>query len=56
MKNVIFTIFFAILSQESHQNLMWKVITNSNLNPLLKLFFYLLILTDYLKFIVKILW
>ena len=40
------TIFFAILSQESHQNLMWKVVTSSNLNPPLKLFFYSLILAN----------
>ena len=45
-KNVIFTTFFAILSQESHQNLMWKVITSSNLNPPLKLFFYSPILAN----------
>ena len=56
MKSVIFTTFFAILSQESHQNLMQKVVTSSNLNPPLKLFFYSPILTNYLKFIVKILW
>ena len=47
MKSVIFTIFFAILLQESHQNLMWKVVTSSNLNPLLKLFFYSPILAKY---------
>ena len=46
MKSVIFTIFFAILSQESHQNLMWKIVTSSNLNPLLKLYFYLPILAN----------
>ena len=40
MKSVIFKTFFAILSQESQQNLMRKVITSSNLNPSLKLFFY----------------
>ena len=56
IKSVIFTIFFAILSQESHQNLMWKVVTSSNLNPLLKLYFYSPILANYLKFIVKIFW
>ena len=39
MRNVISTIFFTIFSQESHQNLMWKVVTSSNLNPPLKLFF-----------------
>ena len=46
MKNVISTTLFAILSQESHQNLMWKVITSSNLNPPLKLYFYLPILAN----------
>ena len=46
IKNVIFIIFFTILSQESHQNLMWKVVTSSNLNPPLKLFFYSPILTN----------
>ena len=46
MKNVISTIFFAILSQESHQNLMWKVVINSNLNLPLKLFFYSSILAN----------
>ena len=46
MRSVIFMTFFAILSQESQQNLMWKVITSSNLNPSLKLFFYLPILTN----------
>ena len=46
MKNVIFITFFAILSQESHQNLMWKVVTSFNLNTLLKLFFYSPILTN----------
>ena len=46
MKNVIFIIFFVILLQESHQNLMWKVVTSSNLNPPLKLFFYLPILAN----------
>ena len=35
---------------------MRKVITSSNLNPLLKLYFYSSILANYLKFIVKILW
>ena len=35
---------------------MWKVVTSSNLNPSLKLFFSSLILANYLKFIVKILW
>ena len=46
MKSVIFTTFFAILSQESQQNLMWKVIINSNLNQSLKLFFYSPILAN----------
>ena len=46
MKSVISTTFFAILSQESHQNLMWKVVTSSNLNPPLKLFFYSPILAN----------
>ena len=46
MKSVIFTTFFAILSQESQQNLMWKVVTNSNLNLPLKLFFYSPILAN----------
>ena len=46
MKSVIFTTFFAILSQKSHQNLMWKVIISSNLNPPLKLYFYLPILAN----------
>ena len=46
MKSVIFTTFFAILSQESHQNLMQKVVTSSNLNPPLKLVFYSPILTN----------
>ena len=46
MKSVISTTFFAILSQESHQNLMWKVVTSSNLNPPLKLFFYSPILVN----------
>ena len=46
MKSIIFTTFFAILSQESHQNLMWKIVTNSNLNPLLKLYFYSPILAN----------
>ena len=46
MNSVILTTFFAILSQESHQNLMWKVVTSSNLNPLLKLFFYSPILAN----------
>ena len=40
MKSVIFKIFFAILSQESQQNLKRKIVTSSNLNPPLKLFFY----------------
>ena len=42
---------------------MWKVVTSSNLNPPLKLFFYLPILTNnnlllkiYCENIVKILW
>ena len=46
MKSVIFTIFFAILSQEAHQNLMWKIVTSSNLNPLLKFYFYSPILAN----------
>ena len=46
MRSVIFTTFFAIFSQESRQNLMWKVVTSSNLNPLLKLFFYSPILAN----------
>ena len=46
IKSIIFTIFFAILSQESHQNLMWKVVISSNLNLLLKLFFYSSILAN----------
>ena len=46
IKSVISTTFFAILSQESHQNLMWKVVTSSNLNPPLKLFFYSPILAN----------
>ena len=46
MKSIIFTTFFAILSQESHRNLMWKIVTSSNLNPLLKLYFYSLILVN----------
>ena len=46
MKNVIFIIFFTILSQESYQNLMWKIVTSSNLNPPLKLFFYSPILVN----------
>ena len=46
IKNVIFTIFFVILSQESHQNLMLKILTSSNLNPSLKLFFYSPILVN----------
>ena len=46
MKNVISTIFFVILSHESHQNFMYKVITSSNLNPPLKLFFYSSILVN----------
>ena len=63
MKCVISTTFFAILSQESHQNLIWKVVTSSNLNPPLKLFFYSLILANnnmllkiYGENTVKILW
>ena len=46
MKSVISTTFFAILSQESLQNLMWKVVTNFNLNLPLKLFFYSPILAN----------
>ena len=46
MKSIIFTTFFAILSQESHQNLMWKIVTSSNLNPLLKFYFYSPILAN----------
>ena len=46
MKCVISTTFFTILSQESHQNLMWKVVTSSNLNRPVKLFFYSLILAN----------
>ena len=46
MKSVIFTTFFVILLKESHQNLMWKVVTNYNLNSPLKLFFYLPVLTN----------
>ena len=46
MKSVIFTTFFAILSQESYQNLMWKVDTSFNLNLPLKLFFYSSILAN----------
>ena len=46
MRSVIFTTFFAILSQESQQNLMWKIVTIFNLNPRLKLFFYSLILAN----------
>ena len=46
MKSVIFTTFFAILLQESHQNFMWKVVTSYNVNLSLKLFFYLLILAN----------
>ena len=44
--DVISTIFFAIFLQESHQNLMWKIVTGFNLNPLLKLFFYSSILAN----------
>ena len=44
--NYKFTIFFAIFSQESQKNLMWKVVTNSNLNSPLKLFFYSPILAN----------
>ena len=40
MKSITFTTFFTILLQESHQNLMWKVVISSNLNLPLKLFFY----------------
>ena len=43
---VISIIFFAKFLQESHQNLMWKVVTIFNLNPPLKLFFYLPILAN----------
>ena len=46
IKSIIFTTFFAILSQESHQNLIWKIVTSSNLNPLLKLYFYSPILAN----------
>ena len=46
MKSVIFTTFFTILLQESHQNFIWKVVTSFNVNPPLKLFFYLLILAN----------
>ena len=46
MKSVVSTTFFAILLQESHQNFMWKVVTSYNVNPSLKLFFYLLILAN----------
>ena len=46
MKSVIFTTFFAILSQESHQNFMWKVVTSFNLNPPPELFFYSPILAN----------
>ena len=46
IKNVISTTLFAILSQESHQNFMWKVVTSSNLNPPLKLYFYSPILAN----------
>ena len=46
MKNVIFTTFFVILLQESHQNLMWKIVISSNLNSLLKLYFYSPILAN----------
>ena len=46
MKSVISTTFFAILSQELHQNLMWKVVTSFNLNLPLKLFFYSSILAN----------
>ena len=54
IKNVISTTFFTILSQESHQNLMWKVVTSSNLNPPLKLFFYLPILANNNLILLKI--
>ena len=63
MRNVISTTLFAILSQKSHQNLMWKVVTSSNLNPPLKLYFYSPILANnnmllkiYCENIMKILW
>ena len=46
MRSVISTIFFAILLQESQQNLMWKVVASSTLNSPLKLFFYPLILVN----------
>ena len=46
MKSVIFTTFFTILLQESHQNFIWKVVTSFNVNPPLKLFFYSLILAN----------
>ena len=46
IKSIISTTFFAIFSQESYQNLMWKVVTNFNLNPPLKLFFYSPILAN----------
>ena len=53
MKSIIFSTFFTILSQESHQNFMWKVVTSFNLNPPPELFFYSPILANYLKFIMK---
>ena len=46
MKSVISTTFSAILSQESHQNLTWKVVISFNLNLPLKLFFYSSILAN----------
>ena len=46
MRSIISTTFFTIFSQESQQNLMWKVVTSSNLNPPLKLFFYSLKLAN----------
>ena len=39
MRSVISTTFFIILSQESQQNLIWKIVTSFNMNPPLKLFF-----------------
>ena len=56
MKNIISTTFFVIFSQESHQNLMWKVVTNSNLNPPLKLFFYSSILVNNNLLLKNLLW
>ena len=46
MKSVILTTFFAILSQESQQNFIWKVVTSFNINPPLKFFFYSPILVN----------